>query len=277
MSGEAIESPPSSPPPPDAPIPLAVTRRRAICDRANWKTTQKNGFGLYKVYWTTERQPHDPDLFVSDADFKDDEGLGPDAESHSPAMLNQYYPFPNWSSYRLGDWFWDDRTGKSRDSFQQLVDIITDPFFKPYDIQDTNWTRVNDILASSDSDGNLGQEGSQWVEDGTSWASVPVTVDVPFNKTSVQPGSQPYQVDGFRYRPLIPIIIAKLKDLETSEHFHIIPSELRWQVAEDGPTSRVYGDLYHSDAFLDAYREIQVRLSYVCAVTSLISISASTS
>ncbi|KAJ3512823.1 hypothetical protein NMY22_g15219 [Coprinellus aureogranulatus] len=70
-------------------------------------------------------------------------------------------------------------------------------------------------------------------------------------------GSQSYVVNGFRYRPLIPIILAKLKDSETSDHFHIVPSELRWQPGE-GEEVRVYSDLYHSDAFLHAYRDIQL-------------------
>ncbi|KAJ3547908.1 hypothetical protein NMY22_g1480 [Coprinellus aureogranulatus] len=234
MFGEDIESPRSSPPPRD-PLPAssAEAKRLRVLERGRWNTTRQNAFGLYKVYWTAEDRPHDPDLYVSNLDLND----GNDTESSPlPMPLNKYHPFPNWSSYMLGDWYWDDRTGKSRDSFQQLVNIITDPSFNCDEIRDTNWRRVNDLLASSEHDMSTIQEDDRWIEDGTSWKGV----------------------DGFRYRPLIPIIIAKLTDPQSCDHFHVVPSELRWHSGRDLQDTRVYSDLYHSDAFLKAYKDIQL-------------------
>ncbi|KAJ3512195.1 hypothetical protein NMY22_g15405 [Coprinellus aureogranulatus] len=259
MAGEAIESPRSTPPPPNAPASTAETKRLSVLDSAHWRKTQQNDFGLYKVFWTGESQPHDPDLYVSDLDL--DDGDDGDVPPQLLVSLNKYYLFPNWSSYMLGDWYWDDRSGKSRESFQQLVNIISDPSFKPDDIRGTNWKKVNDLLASDELDTFPGQglqEDEGWADEDTFWRSVPLMVDVPFNKTSITPGEQRYQVDGFRYRPLIPIILARLMDSEACDHFHIVPSELRWHTGRDEGGIRVYSDLYHSDAFLDAYKEIQL-------------------
>ncbi|KAJ3512825.1 hypothetical protein NMY22_g15220 [Coprinellus aureogranulatus] len=143
MFGEAIKTPPSSPPPPATlpPASAAEEQRRSVLDSTRWRTTEKNGFGLYKVYWTTESLPHDPDLFVSDHDLKDDD-LDPNTSIAVSMPANRYHPFPNWSSYALGEWYWDDRPGKSRDSFQHLVDIIANPAFNPRDIQSTNWKKL---------------------------------------------------------------------------------------------------------------------------------------
>ncbi|KAJ3510290.1 hypothetical protein NMY22_g16016 [Coprinellus aureogranulatus] len=46
-------------------------------------------------------------------------------------------------------------------------------------------------------------------------------------------------------------------DAQASDHFHVVPSELRWKPRGGAADVRVYGDLYHSDEFLKAYREIQ--------------------
>ncbi|KAJ3536274.1 hypothetical protein NMY22_g6101 [Coprinellus aureogranulatus] len=238
MFGEAIKTPPNSHP-----------QLPAVCPHCS-----------APVFWTTENQPHDPDLFVPPVEFEDDdEASQVDLGAISAIVRNKYHPFPNWSSFMLGSWFWDDRSGKSRESFERLVEVITDPDFKPDDIRKANWRKVGDALASSDLGADIGQEDTQWVEDGASWTCVSVAVDVPFNTTSACPGSASYVVEGFRFRPLVPIILSKLKDLETSDHFHIVPSELRWQPGESDEGVRVYGDLYHSDAFLEAYREVQVR------------------
>ncbi|KAJ3542953.1 hypothetical protein NMY22_g3318 [Coprinellus aureogranulatus] len=258
MFGEAIKSPRNSPPPPAAPPTATAERRLTVNSRQHWKSTEKNEYGLYKTYWTTEDRPHDPDLYISDLDLKDDEDSPLDVSAQFPMeVVNRYHPFPNWSSYMLGEWYWDDRSGKSRDSFQQLVNIITDPDFKTNDIRRTNWNKVNDTLASSGG-ADAADRGNQWIDDGSSWISLPVTIKVPFNSTSTNPGSQAYTVQGFRYRPLIPAILAKLRDPGASDHFHIVPSELHWQPSEKGAQVRVYSDLYHSDAFLEAYRDIQL-------------------
>lgn len=265
MFGQAITTPPESPipGPPQAPLSPIPEARRNVLQNAQWRTTRRNGFNLYKSYWTLEERPHDPDLFLSNSDLWVDEDTLPiDLQLNDSGKVrsaNPFHPFPNWSSFKLGEWYWSDNGAKSRQSFEELVGIIGDEDFIPEDIRHTNWKRVDSLLASSEFEDDFAPETAQWAEDGTSWKTTPVTVNVPFNSVSREPGSKPFVLKEFRFRPLVPVILAKLKDKTAGEHFHIVPSELWWDRLGSGDKVRVYGDLYHSDVFLNAYREVQVR------------------
>jgi hypothetical protein len=156
----------------------------------------------------------------------------------------------------LGEWYWGDGDGKSRQSFRSLVDIITNDDFNPSDIRAANWDKIHLSLASSEFDENAGTD-AEWVGDGTSWQTATILLDVPFNSTSLDPGVHHYEVPDFRYRPIVPAIIERLKDVSLWEHFHIVPTDLRWQPEEGGPDMRVYGEMYNSPAFLEAFKEVQ--------------------
>jgi hypothetical protein len=267
MFGLEIESPPESPTAehsqPALESPLAAQRRNVL-QASQWKKSPSNRFNLYKTYWTLETHPHDPDLFLSNSDLQDDDASPITPQSpRGVGSTNPYHPFPNWSSFKLGEWYWNDDGGKSRQSFQQLVDLIGDDDFIPQDVRPTNWKKIDSILASSEFDDDLTREDAIWEQDGTSWKTASVSVDVPFNSAAKSPGAKPFTLDGFRYRPLVPIILAKLRDKDASEHIHVVPSELWWDRGNAAEPVRVYSELYHSDAFLEAYREVQVSLQLV--------------
>ncbi|TEB22658.1 hypothetical protein FA13DRAFT_1640925 [Coprinellus micaceus] len=228
-----------------------------------------NGFNLYKSYWTPEARPHDPDLFLSSSGSEEAEGDDEPSDSqateptertipYAKPGTNPYYPFPNWSSYKLGEWFWSEG-GKTYQSFEHLVSIIGDEDFRAHDIQRTNWKKIDAALGSSefDDDPPQSQEDAQWVDDGTSWQTAAVTVQVPFNSTTSEPGGKPYILEGLRFRPLVPIILDKLQDKAAAEHFHIVPSELWLRRGDSEKDVRVHSELFHSGAFLEAYRQVQ--------------------
>ncbi|KAJ3549152.1 hypothetical protein NMY22_g988 [Coprinellus aureogranulatus] len=264
MAGLAVVTPPASPSPGPSAVPqsAATDGRLAVLEHSTWKVSRKNGFNLYKVYWTLETRPHDPDLYLSNSDLRED-------DEDRLAMLSQpgrpptgsgnpYHPFPNWSSYKIGDWYWSEGGEKSRESFQRLVNVICDEDFCPADLRRANWKRIDASLAASEFDDAFGDDESQWAGDGMSWKTASITVEVPFNSTSLRPGSKPFTIQDFRFRPLVPLIRAKLENAHASEHFHYVPSELWWERNKGQGESRVYGELYHSDAFLEAYRAVQL-------------------
>ncbi|KAJ3512913.1 hypothetical protein NMY22_g15195 [Coprinellus aureogranulatus] len=243
-----------------ADVTLDVKKREGILEEGAWGSTQKNEFGLWKRYWTVERRPHDPESHISQVDVLDSHPVGEelDPQVHSRqkgrrADNNRFYPFPNLSSYLLGQWFWNDQ-GKSRESLQQLVEIITSEGFQPLDLLYANWNKIQTSLTSSEFEDS---SETMWEDDGGSWETASVTIAVPFNSTSLQPGAHYFTVEGFRYRPLVSVLRAKLQDPEQTAHFHFVPYDLRWQPPGSGADSRIYGEMYHSQAFLDAYREIQ--------------------
>ncbi|KAJ3535195.1 hypothetical protein NMY22_g6600 [Coprinellus aureogranulatus] len=245
----------------DNSIPVDVKKRQSILDEDTWKSTRTSPFGLWKRYWTLEDRPHNPESHISSLDLIDDgepedesiiksSGGKTTKQSHT----NRYHPFPNLSSYLLGQWFWSEEQ-KSRESLYLLIDILTSEGFKPEDLLFTNWTSISASLASSEFEESTSE--GMWVEDGESWQTSPVTIDVPFNSTSSNPGSFPFTIEGFRFRPLISVVRAKLQDSGHSEQFHFVPYDLRWLSHDCTSDTRIYGEMYHSQAFLDAYREVQ--------------------
>ncbi|KAF6764198.1 hypothetical protein DFP72DRAFT_1059205 [Ephemerocybe angulata] len=237
--------------------PAPAEARRGILDDNSWKSTPVNVFGLYKRYWTLEKAPPDPDHFITIEDL--DDSAKPTTASQGDLsklgpLSNPFHPFPNLSSFLLGEWFWSDEE-KSRESFQRLIDIITREDFSPQDVRLAKWDKINSALASSEFEDRAGDEGQLWLDDGTSWQVTSIPLDVPFNKSI---GTHPYVIPNFRYRPLIPIILDRLQNSNGhGDYFHFLPTDLRWRT-EDGLDVRVYGDLHHSPAFLQAYRDIQL-------------------
>lgn len=258
------ESTPESQHEPNAktpPLSTAEEGRQSVADPRSWKRTQASAFQFFKLYWTLEDGPPDPDSFISQVDLVDDADDQPtdmDSAQNGPTY-NPYHPFPNFSTYMLGQWFWSDRE-KSRETFQELIGILTNESFKCHDLLLANWSNIQASLSSSQFDSTQWNEDHDrmWVDDGSSWQTSPVSIDVPFNSTSYEPGSRSYTIQGFRFRPLVPLIRAKLQDARNSDYFHTVPYDLRWQPPGAADSYRVYGELYHSSGFLDAYKDIQV-------------------
>ncbi|KAJ3517693.1 hypothetical protein NMY22_g13906 [Coprinellus aureogranulatus] len=236
-------------------------------------------FGVYKRYQTNEEIPHDPDAYLSLEDLQDDpveelfnslradgpqltesataSGLpipdapaedslpttvdaptakGPETSAPPPttnSLASSLYPYPNPSSFALGEWYWGGR-------LREIHEIIPE-------------TRIYSASQFEQRDSTE----FPWRDDGTSWTKSSVTIDVPFNTRSNTTGSQPYTINEFRYRPLVPLIREKLQSAENQQHFHFIPHELRWRAGPNKEDVRVHCELYQSDAFLEAYEEIQ--------------------
>lgn len=227
--------------------------------------TPVNKFGLYKIFrnYSLSDMPHDPDSSVLPEDLREHDPL-PIEESSARSLSNaprahrsDFHPFPNVSSYRLGEWYWSDDGGKSQQSFRDLVTIIGSDDFSPADIRDANWKDIDRLLASSAYDVD-DMDSKEWIDDGISWRTASLTLRVPFSRYTATPGNHPFTVDGFHYRPLVPIIREKLASSSGREYFHTLGHELRWNPGPEKEHVRVYGEMYTSPAFLQAYEELQV-------------------
>jgi hypothetical protein len=194
---------------------------------------------------------HDPE------EFNDFNALSDVDSSHHEVNFG---PYPNHSSFALGEWYWSDGVQKSKQSFKNLLNIITGPDFKVEDIRDTKWDSIDDGLGQ---DEDLVWEDE---EDSAGWERTSVTIQIPFHRLTSSPGLQEYTVHNFRHRSVVSILKEKLADDHEFRHFHLEPYELRWQPGRPGsfprpdsedPSIQVHGELYTSPAFLKAHREIQ--------------------
>jgi hypothetical protein len=187
-------------------------------------TTERNDFGLFRHYEASEPPDHDPEEDITLTELSDISN-----EASTPIALS-FYPYPNQSSFLLGDWYWNGGPQKSQASFKALVEIISDSEFKAADIKHTRWDFVNRTLASED-------DNHDWLDEAAGWMTTPVSINVPYQSRRgvvSDPGAGPreFTIPSFHYRNLISVIREKLAHPTDTAHFHYKPYELHWQRAE---------------------------------------------
>ena len=211
-------------------------------------TTVRNVFGLLRRYEGTERPSFDPEEEVTLQDLSNDPACS------NPSEPKSFYPYPNRSAFKLGDWHWNRGVHKSQASFRELMDIIDDPQFQLADVQNINWDKINKELGTDNDE--------EWLDEDAGWTRTPVTISVPHQfRRGIpgEPGAGPrnFTVQDFFHRSLVSIIKEKILGLGEQHHFHFEPYELHWQCKDTCDPIRTQGELYTSPAFIDAHRELQ--------------------
>jgi hypothetical protein len=218
--------------------------------------TQRNAFGLRRQYHAYELPSHDPEDDVSLRDLSNAPTPIDPPEDPPETAGATFYPYPNHSSFRLGDWYWNGGAQKSQASFKDLVDIVSDPDFRTADIRAAKWGQINSRLANDNDD-------TEWLDDADAgWTRTPITIAVPFQDRRGEPsdsrdGPRDYAVGDFYHRSLVSIIREKLSNPAEDRLFHYEPYELSWQPGNASHPVRTYGELYTSPAFVDAHRQLQ--------------------
>jgi hypothetical protein len=213
-----------------------TTRRRIILE------TSKNAFGLYRQYFS-ELPTHDPE---SEADVSNLSNV-----VHSDAVESPYGPYPNESSFLLGEWYWNHGAVKTKSSFKELISVIGHDGFQPSDVKLANWDKIDQYLAGE------GSDKYEWLDKNAGWTTSSIKISVPFHRFAQQPGPQDYVVANFHHRSLVSIITEKLANQKDVRFFHYEPYELFWRRPGARNSVRVHGELFTSPAFLDAHRSLQ--------------------
>jgi len=172
---------------------------------------------------------------------------------------DSYYPYPNRSSFLLGEWYWNDGANKSQSSFKHLLGIVGHSDFQPRDLAEVNWKRVDAQLGGESRDAcDEGDEGG-WEDEPTvgDWVKTPIKINVPFHKKTLHPGKEEFEAGILYHRKLVSIIREKVSKASSYAHLHLEPYELYWQPNEASESIRVHGELYSSKAFVDAHRALQ--------------------
>ncbi|KAI0054779.1 hypothetical protein BV25DRAFT_1816540 [Artomyces pyxidatus] len=139
-------------------------------------------------------------------------------------------------------------------SFRELLKIIGAPDFHSADVRNTKWDQINSVLGK--------EEAGEWENDDAGWIKDEVTISVPFYprqgvKVTPNDGPQNLTVHNFYHRDLLSIIREKLSRKDDDANFRYEPYELLWQRNGTSQPVRVYGEMYSSQAFLDAHRALQ--------------------
>ena len=211
--------------------------------------SQVNSYGLFRLYDHDTVPEHDPEDTSNAAECSMD--LDSNADS--------FYPYPNQSSLLLGDWYWNQGTVKSKKCFRSLLKIVGSTDFRPDDIQDTKWTKIDRELGTlGASDGLTSTPGNtEWLQSDSGWKNTSVTISVPFPCSSAQPGPIAYSVDNFYHRSLISVIREKVVDSRNRHAFHYEPYTLRWHPPHKTSEIGVRGELFTLKFFLNAHKDLQ--------------------
>lgn len=163
-----------------------------------------------------------------------------------------FYPYPNENTFLLGDWYWAGGQ-KSQESFHDLINIVGSPTFRPEDVREVSWGKINSILAC-----DLNEvDDPEWLDETAGWKRTPISISVPFHRRATSPGPKEYVVGDLFHCPLVSVIREKLSNPQDSQGFHYEPFELFWQPGDHNTKTRVHGELYTSPAFTRAHQELQ--------------------
>ena len=161
IGGSAAPGP--TPEPSNGTVTTSQPARRRIL------LSKKNRFHVFRRYNAVDFPSHDPDVGLPPTYFSD--------IAKKTMELSSYAPFPNKSSFQLGEWFWKEGSQKSVEAFNDLIQILRDPDFLLEDVRSTQWKHVHKQL------GGLEENDAPWLNDENNidWVQEPITLWVPFN------------------------------------------------------------------------------------------------
>jgi hypothetical protein len=231
----------------------ASTRARTSSPPPPFRTA-RNIFGLVRQFFSSTPPSHDPEEVVTLRDISSIPAITPaKSDIATEPRDNSFHPYPNQSSFELGHWYWNGSVQKSHQSFKELIDIVGCPDFDPDDVRSTQWNKINSQLGANVRD----EEKDEWEDEDAGWHKTQVTIEVPFSRTTTQPGARPYVAADLYHRPLVSVIREKLSNAQDDELFHYEPYQLRWSAPHLQHEVAIQGELYTSPAFMDAHRELQ--------------------
>jgi hypothetical protein len=175
-----------------------------------------------------------------------DAGAGRDGTS--------FDPYPNQSSFLLGDWYWNHGAQKSQKSFKELLDIVSSSVFTPEDVKHTRWSAINKTLGLTHFDDG----GEEWEDEDAGWRRSPIAIDILFHRQmKSSEGWRRHVVGHLYHRSIISVIKEKLANPADNQHFHYEPFELSWRPTLESEETRVHGEIYTSSSFERAHQALQ--------------------
>ena len=221
--------------------------------------TQLNSFGLFRLYNKDSLPIIDPDTDNSfgkaglSVPCKDNFTRPVETILHGS---NPCHPYPNETLLLLGDWYWNEGHQKSQSSFRKLLDIIGHSEYHPEDVWNMNWMVIDRKLGSSSIGDETGTD-CEWLDVDSGWKKSDIHICIPFHHGTGNSGSKGYVVKDFHYHSLVEIIWENVSDPTHHKLFHYEPYELCWHLPHKTRDVRVYGELYASESFLAAHRQLQ--------------------
>lgn len=241
--------------------------------KINQSFSSHHRFGILREY--PDRPSHNPDdlLTLSDLSYSaEPRSNGPDSGSSrlslsvpdDPAIASHhstltsppsFAPFKTWSVFALMNWMWTGSPLKSLGELNRLVHgVLLDERFKTTDLVDFNAQKETTAM---DKHLDPTPSSSTTAEALDGWRELSVPIQIPDGKRHEE-GEVPaiFQVPGLYIRSLTHIIKSSWGDPKACG-FHTTPFKEFWRRKDDEAEQRIYGEMYSSDAFIQAHNDIQ--------------------
>ncbi|KAF7983682.1 hypothetical protein HWV62_19591 [Athelia sp. TMB] len=260
------------------PPPLSIAQRLVV-RLPQLVRTLANTFNISRIYRGRPTLVPDQDIGLSDLIV--DRG---EASDVAPRTIEEIIkPYENIDAFRFNNWHWNGSHKKSKLERKSLLDdVLLQPGFDPNNLR-VNFDKIDQALAR-DTDGP--SEGNGWTTD-TITINVPTgkklgnraerrkkanaaartarhnaptdNPDAPNTRIGDPEQVRRFHVPEFRHRSLVHLLRAAIESpVSHAKQYHWHPFEQYWQPPDPtAPPERVYDELYTSDSFINADRELQ--------------------
>ncbi|KIJ23072.1 hypothetical protein M422DRAFT_276427 [Sphaerobolus stellatus SS14] len=209
----------------------------------NTVRTMSNSFGLSRIYYGKLTTIPDENLGIEELSGKfvsEQSEQGADGPfSLSQTIKGAIYPYPNLSSWRVGNWFWTQGETKLKAGLKSLVDnVILAEDFDREELRDVSWDAIDEKLAKG-----KGVTKASLVE---GWQESSVEILMPTGIKTLKevmkkmkaasnaskgstslprnpPAGQKFTVEGVFHRPLVPLVCYLLENNPAVQCFHFQP------------------------------------------------------
>ena len=225
-------------------------------------TTQKIPFSLFHLYDKDLAPINDPEDH-SRADPLPMSIVEVPVSQPLSASMNLFYPYLNKSSWRVGDWYWNQGAQKSKKFFRSLVEIISSADFWSEDLCHTSWAAIDCQLGSLGTAHDpcdatpMAADLQEWQAMDGGWMQRNISISVPFPQHLLHPGPRNYTISNFHRQSLVSVIREVLSDPLHCRSFHFEAYSLRWQCSCEVADVGVYGKLFSLQAFTTAHCDLQ--------------------
>ena len=221
-------------------LPQMSTRQRTPY------TTEFSSMGLSRQY--PDQPTSDPDGRLELEDLYDDQQKTPLTKERSTSLISDSFaPFENLSTYLLVKWANSGETQKTITEVTRLVkEVILAPGFQPEELNGFSLQRENKLLDKSNS----------IVQDGWKKESVKIRALIEGAQLTNEKKHPEIEIKGLHHRRLVDIIAESLSQSD-AWLMHYTPYKEYWKPTGSSQPQRIYGELYSSDAWLEAHEELQ--------------------
>jgi hypothetical protein len=225
-------------------------------DRATWYTPV-DSWGLSRLFFGLPPPTHDPD----GPQEQDQTVLPKDCSSQalSGASPSAFFPYPNRSSFELGDWWSKQVSKRSVSGFTELVSILGHPDFNTDELKKANWPAISELLShgmTTRIDAPL--PSCEWVDNtGGDWKVTRIQLPVPFSTGGKKGRIVEFPAGVLHHRSILSVIKERMVNPKEHAYRHICPYKLLWNVPDTPEGIRLYGELYTSDEFLRLEKAVQ--------------------